>query len=177
MVAWRGMAKGRRPELGEQSTWRPRQGRETSILFDVFVLGQRTRALVGSAMRDAGLRPDEYAAYSVVFEAGSVTLTDMARQLGMPVTTVADYVRTMRERGHARTVRHPNDGRARLLALTADGLRVHRRAGMAFDRAYQALAEELPMDEGEARELLKELSDSAERALLSLQEERAGRTG
>ncbi len=71
----------RRPDpvrVDNTAAWRPDPDRDTSILFDVFVLGQRTRALVTEAMRDAGMRPDEYAAYSVVFEAGSVTLTELA---------------------------------------------------------------------------------------------------
>ena len=54
------------------------------MLFDVFVLGQRTRALVNEAMRDAGLRPDEYAAYSVVFEMQTITLTEMADRSRCP---------------------------------------------------------------------------------------------
>ena len=103
--------------------WRQRPEGRTSLLFDVFVLGQRTKALVEAAMRDAGLRPDEYAAYSVVFELGPITLTAMARELGMPITTVADHVRTMEARGHLRKAPHASDGRARALSLTASGLR------------------------------------------------------
>src|SRR5262245_42545488 len=140
------------------SMWRPDPERTTSILFDVFVLGQRVRALVGTAMAGAGLRPDEYAAYSVVFEAGSVTLTDLAGTLGMPVTTVADYVRTMLERGHARRHRHPRDGRAQLLGLTPAGLRAHRRASAAFERAYRSLMEELTVPEDRARAILQEFA-------------------
>ena len=48
----------------------PASGRRTSLLFDAFVLGQRSRTLVGAAMAGSPLRPDEYAAYSVVFELG-----------------------------------------------------------------------------------------------------------
>src|SRR6185436_16617475 len=93
--------------------WRP-QDEHLSILFDVFALGQRVRTLVALAMRDAGLRPDEYAAYSVVFESGPVTMTEMARELGMPVTTAADFVRTMQSRGHLQRDPHPTDSRAYL---------------------------------------------------------------
>lgn len=145
------------------------------MLFDVFVLGQRTRALVNEAMRDAGLRPDEYAAYSVVFERQAITLTEMAELLGMPVTTVAEYVRAMRERGHLRSKTHPTDQRARLLALTPSGLRLHRQASRAFERAHQAFMQELgPLDEEPTREVLQRLAASAERALDSLPVRRAG---
>lgn len=162
---------------GDDEVWRPRPDRETSILFDVFVLGQRTKALVAAAMREAGLRPDEYAAYSVFFESGAVTLTDLARRLGMPVTTAADYVRTMLGRGHLTKDRHPTDRRARLLALTPAGTRAHRRASRAFEDAYQSLASELTVDEPAARQTLQALSTSADRALRSLEGRRAGRAG
>jgi DNA-binding MarR family transcriptional regulator len=99
-------------------SWRPPTGAHLSILFDVFALGQRVRTLVQAAMRGAGLRPDEYAAYSVVFEDGPVTLTELARQLGMPLTTAADYIRSMVERGHALRSAHPRDQRASVLTLS-----------------------------------------------------------
>jgi MarR family transcriptional regulator for hemolysin len=145
------------------------------MLFDVFVLGQRTRALVNEAMQDAGLRPDEYAAYSVVFERQSITLTEMANLLAMPVTTVAEYVRTMTEQGHLRRKPHPTDQRARLLALTPAGLRAHRQASRSFERAQQALLRELaPLDEDATREVLQRLAGSAERALEALPTRRVG---
>jgi DNA-binding MarR family transcriptional regulator len=157
--------------------WRPHPGRETSILFDVFVLGQRTKALVGTAMRGAALRPDEYAVYSVVFEAGSITSTELARRLGMPLTTVADYVRSMVSRGHVRKDRYPRDHRAHPLSLTPQGLRAHRRASAAFDQAYRSLIAELALDEKRARSTIRALSDGADRALRGLRDQEAGRAG
>jgi DNA-binding MarR family transcriptional regulator len=161
--------------VDDTAAWRPEPGRWTSILFDVFVLGQRTRALVNEAMRDAGLRPDEYAAYSVVFELQAVTLTEMANRLGIPVTTVAEYVRAMTDRGHLRRKPHPTDQRARLLTLTPAGLRAHRRASRSFERAQQALLQEFgTLDEDSARDVLQRLAASAERGLRSLPARRAG---
>jgi DNA-binding MarR family transcriptional regulator len=161
--------------VDDTAAWRPDPGRSTSLLFDVFVLGQRTRALVNAAMSDAGLRPDEYAAYSVVFELRTVTLTEMANGLAMPVTTVAEYVRAMSERGHLRRTTHPKDQRARLLALTPAGLRAHRQASRTFERALSALLQELPPLEEEAtRAMLQRLAGSVDRALASLPARRAG---
>jgi DNA-binding MarR family transcriptional regulator len=165
-------------DVDDTTGWRPQPGRSTSILFDVYVLGQRTRALVASAMNDAGLRADVYAAYSVVFETGAVTLTDLAARLGMPVTTVADTVRAMTEAGHVRRKPHPTDRRAALLALTPAGLRAHRRASRSFEVAYQAMRRELgALDEDSAREVLQQLTRSAERALDSLQARADRRAG
>src|SRR4051794_38729486 len=120
-------------------------------------------------MRGAGMRPDEYAAYSVVFEADGVTMTEVARRLGMPVTTAADYVRSMQARGHLRREAHPGDSRAFLLRLTPAGLRAHRRASAAFDKAYQALIQELPpLQEEATRAVLQQLTASARRATATL---------
>jgi DNA-binding MarR family transcriptional regulator len=137
----------------------------------VFALGQRTRTLLQTAMRGCGIRPDEYAAYSVVFEAPEpgVTMTEVARQLGMPVTTAADYVRSMQTRGHLRRYSHPGDGRAFVLRLTPTGLRAHRKASAAFGTAYRALLAELePLDEEQVRATLRALAGSAERATAAL---------
>ena len=145
------------------------------MLFDVFVLGQRTRTLVNEAMHDAGLRPDEYAAYSVVFEMQPITLTEMADQLAMPLTTVAEYVQAMTERGHLRKRPDPDDQRARLLTLTPAGIRAHRHASRSFERAHRALLGQLgPLDEHAIREVLQQLAESAERALGALPARRVG---
>lgn len=173
------MASRRRVSaLDDAAAWRPDPNRRTSILFDVYVLGQQARALVSEAMRDAGLRPDEYAAYSVVFEAGSVTLTELAAALAMPVTTAADVVRAMADRGHVRRRPHPTDRRASLLSLTPEGLRAHRRASRAFEGAHRALLAELgSLDEASTRQVLQALSGSAGRALGALRSLEAGRAG
>src|SRR4029078_722071 len=115
--------------------WRPQSGEHLSLLFDVFALGQEGRTLLGTAMRDGGMHRDEYATYSVVFEDGPITLTAMARTLGMPVTTAADYVKAMTVRRHLRRRANPTDQRSQLLSLTAAGLRAHERASRRFERA------------------------------------------
>ncbi len=50
------------------------QRREISFLFDLFAASHRVRALLGQTMADAGLRPDEYAIYSAVQRAGTLTI-------------------------------------------------------------------------------------------------------
>ncbi len=148
--------------------WRPRSGQHTSILFDVFALSQQVRTLLAAAMRDARMRADEYAAYSVLFEASPLTMTEMARELGMPVTTAADYVRAMQARGHLRKDAHPSDSRAYLLALTPAGVRAHKHANAHFESAYQALVRELPpLNEAATRATLQQLASSAARATAS----------
>src|SRR5262245_8456870 len=155
--------------MAASTDWRPSADAHLSILFDVFALGQRVRTLVQAAMRGAGLRPDEYAAYSVVFEDGPLTMTELARQLGLPLTTAADYVRSMVERGHALRRAHPNDQRASVLTLSRSGLAAHRRASRCFERAHRALRQELgQLDEAQARSVLQALAAAAARAQTAL---------
>src|SRR5260370_7224047 len=101
--------------------------RRISLLFDVFVVNQRLRALLGHALSDSDLRPDEYAVYSVVFEHGALTPTELASYLAMPVTTTLDYLRAMARRGHAKRARNPPDGRSYRVSLTPEGLSPHPR--------------------------------------------------
>ena len=114
----------------------------SSIFLEAFALTQAIGELLGDAMAGGPLTPEEYAAYSVVFEEEAVTPTDMGRRLGMPKTTVMERVRLMEARGHVRRVPQLHDGRSYRLVLTASGLSAHRRAHDLFEAAYQAFLRE-----------------------------------
>ena len=86
-------------------------------------------------MADAGLRPDEYAVYSVLVDDGPSNPTRMAEATGVPPTSMSNYVRAMVDRGHAERVRNARDGRSVVLSLTASGRAAHRRANRAFEEA------------------------------------------
>lgn len=142
--------------------------RGTSVLFDVFVLNQRVRALLGRSMADAALRPDEYAVYSVVFEFGPITPSSLAARLGMSRTTMSDYVRAMAERRHVRRTGHPRDSRSYLIDLTDAGRRAHRAAARAFEEANRRFRAALPLPEDECRDVLEAIGGAAEEALARL---------
>jgi DNA-binding MarR family transcriptional regulator len=85
--------------------WAVKQpGRNISLLFDLFVLNQRVRRLLALALADVELRADQYAVYSLLFEQGPLTATEMARRMGMPLTTVLDYLKSMDRRKHPATL-------------------------------------------------------------------------
>ncbi len=149
--------------------------RRVSMLFDVFVLNQRLRALLVRALSGCELRPDEYAVYSVLFEHGSLTPTQMAGLMAMPVTTTLDYVRAMSARGHVRRARNPADGRSYMLSLTMEGLSAHRRTNAAWNVAVARLEGALGKPVAEVREALHALDDAAATALVQFDaEQRAG---
>jgi MarR family transcriptional regulator, organic hydroperoxide resistance regulator len=153
--------------------------RQISFLFDLFAAGHRVRALLGQTMAGAGLRPDEYAMYSAVLKAGPLSISELAQIVGMPLTTVSDYVRTMSGRGHARRSRNPADSRSYLVSLTEDGVGAHRAAMVGFAEAINRIRQALPIPEQDLIHTLHALDDavrqvSAELAAEDRRQQRAG---
>jgi DNA-binding MarR family transcriptional regulator len=143
--------------------------RNISMLFDLFILNQRVRRLMAAALADAGLRADEYAVYSLLFEQGPLTATEMARRMAMPLTTVLDYLRAMDARGHLRRERHPRDGRAQQLSLTLAGTTEHRETNHRWEVMRRSLERALPVPAVEVRRALQALDDAVAAALLDLE--------
>jgi DNA-binding MarR family transcriptional regulator len=139
----------------------------TSLLFEVFALNQAVGRLLADAMREGPLTPAEYAVYSAIFELEAASPTELARRLGMRLTTFVDRLREIEYRGHARRVAHPTDGRSYRVVLTAEGMAAHRSANRQFERAAAAVATELA-DEAGARLGLLEVRVAADRARTAL---------
>jgi DNA-binding MarR family transcriptional regulator len=140
----------------------PMQARaDVSLLFDLFVAGQRMRRVLTDGMSGSGMRPDEYAAYSLLFVHGPITATEMARQLGMPLSTVLDYLKTIHRSGHLKRSPDPNDGRALMLSLNERGVAAHRRANRYWEVVRKRIEGSLPLSVSEVRRALQALDDSA----------------
>jgi len=151
-------------------------GRRISLLFDLFVLNQRVRRLLALALANVTLRADEYAVYSLLFEQGPLTATEMAHRMGMPLTTVLDYLRAMEGRGHLRRDPHPRDGRSQQLSLTMAGTAEHRRTNAAWEVMRLRLERSLPLPAADIRRALQAFDDAVMSALNDLEAEatRAG---
>lgn len=151
-------------------------GRNISLLFDLFVLNQHVRRLVTAALADVDLRADEYAVYSLLFEQAPLTATGMARRMGMPLTTVLDYLSAMDQRRHLRREPHPRDGRAQQLSLTIAGISAHRRTNRAWEVMRVNLERSLPVPVDQVRQALQALDDAVI-AALTKHEAKASNTG
>ncbi len=149
-------------------------GREISLLFDLFVVNQRVRRLLSAALTDVSLRADEYAVYSLLFEQGPLTATEMARRMGMPLTTVLDYLRAMDDRRHLRREPHPRDGRAQQLSLTIAGVTEHRRTNRAWEVMRVRLEQSLSVPTKDVRRVLQALDDAVVTALARLEADAVG---
>lgn len=144
-----------------------------NVIYALFVATQRSRALLAAALRDAPIRADEYGVYSAVFAAGSLTQTQLARSTGMPLTTIADYVRAMVERDHLRRERDPSDRRRVRLRLTPAGDATVRAIMPVFTRAVRALVDELEVPAEEVVVALDALALACERAMSRIAAERS----
>ncbi len=139
---------------------------DISLLYDFFVTAQRLKRVLADAMAESGLRPDEYAVYSLLLERGPLTATQMAEYLGMPLTTVLDYIRSMTAAGHVVRTAHPFDGRATELSLSRTGERAQRRANAHWEVVRKQIEENLTVPITDIRRALKALDDSVDSALL-----------
>lgn len=143
-------------------------GSHLSLLFHLFAAEQRVRTLVTSAMVDCGLRPDDYAVYSVLFDEGPHAPTDLARRVGMPPTTMSHYVRAMLERGHVEREVVSSDRRSYRLRLTDAGLAAHARASRAFAEADNRFTAALEIGEPAATRVLAAIGRAADQAAAAL---------
>ena len=136
-----------------------------TLAFDVYVVSQRLKVLLSEAMADAPLTPDQFAVYSVVREDGPATQTRLAEALGMPVTTFADYVRSMERRGHLLRVPDPSDRRASQLTLTETGIDAHQQSQVPFAEAHRRLEAALTVPVESVATMLAELGAAIDSAI------------
>jgi DNA-binding MarR family transcriptional regulator len=110
-----------------------------------------------------GVESNGYAVLSLIGVRGSMRLTEVAEELGMPLTTGSDVVRRLEGRGLVRRRTNPQDGRSFLFELTARGDREWRRGWGALQRINAGLGARV--DEAAMRTALTELGAAFEQAL------------
>ena len=138
--------------------------RRISLPFDIFLVNQRLGAYLDRALAGTGIRPAEYAVYSLMLEAGPRTPSELASMLGMPLSTLSTYVGTLLDRGHARRIPNPADGRSVRIVLTDRGRGVVRMVNPPFARALDTLEANLDRPVDEVREVVLGILDALERS-------------
>ena len=119
--------------------------------------------LVERELAADGVDASDYGALSLIGVRDEMRLTELAGELGMPLTTTSDVVRRLESRGHVRRRPNPDDGRSFLFELTARGDREWRRGWGALQRVNEQLARDVDFDE--MRTALTSLGAAFERAL------------
>jgi DNA-binding MarR family transcriptional regulator len=117
--------------------------------------------LVERELAADGVESNGYASLSLIGVRGSMRLTELAGELGMPLTTASDVVRRHESRGLVRRRPNPDDGRSFLFELTARGDREWRRGWGALQR----IDAKLEIDREQTRATLTELGAAFEAAL------------
>ena len=92
--------------------------RGRNVLFRLFILGQLADDLLGRAMVDLNLNPNDFAVQSAIRAFQPITPTRLSALLGMPPTTLSSYLRRLEARRQIRRRPNPEDGRSTLLEVT-----------------------------------------------------------
>ena len=146
--------------------------RRISLPFDIFEVSTRLGTYLDRALQGTGVRPAEYAVYSLMLEAGPRTPSELAAMLGMPLSTMSTYLGAMLGRGDAKRIPNPSDGRSVRVVLTDRGRGVVRAVNPPFTRAVAALEANLDAPVGDVREVLHGVLEALERADTELATER-----
>ena len=147
--------------------------RRISLPFDIFELSTRLGSYLGHALEGTGVRPAEYAVYSLMLEAGPRTPSELAAMLGMPLSTMSTYLGAMLGRGDARRIPNPSDGRSVRVVLTDRGRGLVRTVNPPFTRAVVALEANLDAPIGDVRATLRDVLEAIERADAELSAQRS----
>jgi DNA-binding MarR family transcriptional regulator len=128
-----------------------------NLLFRLFVAGQLAGALLGRAIEPSGLKPNEFAVLSIIGAYQPVGPTELSRRAGMPATTISDHVARLEARGLVDRSPDPDDRRASLLELTAEGRRCNELAIDGLIASNRAVATGLDVEPESVRAALDEL--------------------
>jgi DNA-binding MarR family transcriptional regulator len=139
---------------------------QRTILLDVFAANQKRERLIKTALAGTDLPPEDYPLYVYIGIEGPLTPTELARELGMPLSTALFRTRRLERRGHAERIPHPEDRRSFLLRLTPAGEQLLARARPAFrERALSVEARLGKRRVGALRDALTELGEAIDSEL------------
>ena len=135
-----------------------------TLLFDVWVVANSTRALLDRALRPSGLSAEDFALYSAIRRDGGVTPTELSSLMALPPTTVSSMIARLERRGHVRRARNPADARSYRIELSPSGQAAHGAAGELFTPVLGRVEAALSIPPGRARAALAAINSAVVRA-------------
>jgi DNA-binding MarR family transcriptional regulator len=117
-----------------------------TLLYQLYVTNQASRRFMRLALAGTPLTGEEFALLSYLHANGPRTLSQAARDLGLPVSSLATTLAPLIDADLVERVPHPRDRRARFLALTDQGRTDLFATIPAFSDAYTMLVERLKAD-------------------------------
>jgi DNA-binding MarR family transcriptional regulator len=139
--------------------------RRPSILFDLYVASQLTGQLLEVELAGAEIPVEDFALYNALVHFERATPTELARHLGLPLSTLLFRFGRIESRGHGVRERNPRDGRSSLVSLSPRGRRAFDRARPRFLDALGAIHRHLAMDADAVQDAVAELSRAIGMAL------------
>lgn len=126
-------------------------------------------ALFAEEVPDATITPVQYSLLSTLEEFGELDQNSLSHRIGLERTSVAEVLPRLEDRQLIERKRSEEDGRIRLVALTADGKALLDSLAAAVARAHARTVEALPA--AQRKELMRMMAllvtaDSSERAPL-----------
>src|SRR5262245_1725373 len=95
----------------------PPEERRLSLLLLLVAAHQRMAQLVQYELGRDGVDSSHYAVLSLVGVRNKIRVSEVAAELGMPLTTTSDVVKRLEDRGHLARSRNPADARSVLVEL------------------------------------------------------------
>jgi DNA-binding MarR family transcriptional regulator len=133
--------------------------RRLTLLYQLYLASQASRRFMRLALADSGMSGEEYAVCSYLYANGPRSLSQTARDFGLPITTLAGLLVPLVDSGDVERLPHPTDRRARLLALTSAGSERLERVIPDFTAAYRGLLAQLEDGGADVEALYAALGD------------------
>jgi DNA-binding MarR family transcriptional regulator len=140
-------------------------------LLDLHLAYHLAGSLIEHELASVGITAEEYAVYSVLVHEGGLTPTELSRRLGLALSSTIFRSGKLIERGHARRIPNPRDGRSALIELTPQGRRVVERARPAFDRVLDRIERHLELERAEVHAVIAKLGEAVDAALAEAEDE------
>ena len=138
---------------------------QPGLFLQPYIVSQLSGEVVVRVVEGSEVTATEYALTSWLPIVGGATPTELARDLGLSLTTVSAMVDRLVRKKQIRRVRHPEDGRSYRLELTAAGVKTNVRNGKRLWQAMQRLRAELEGDPEEILAAMRLLEDGLRRLL------------